>query len=139
MKTATYRSRFVILACLLICASVATVASYATSARMRRQEQAAKSAVERLGQVEALFHASGGKYAVSLEELVDFANQAPDQTAAGLLGGSLATGRLGGYHFTVKGTPEGYLITAIPNSIGSSGSIKFYSDETQMIRESRSR
>ena len=115
------------------------MANRLTLGRMHAQESAAAAAVRSLHLVESRYRSQYGRWAVSLAELGMPASGAASESAAGLLGGSLATGRMGGYHFTLAGTPEGYAIAAVPNSFGNSGAIKFYSDQTQVVRESRSR
>ena len=52
-----------------------------------------------------------------------------------MIGNDLAGGLKSGYKFTVTGNQGGYVINALPESFGSSGSRTFYSDQTMVIRQ----
>jgi len=52
-----------------------------------------------------------------------------------LIPGDLASGKKGGYTFTLTQTPQGYTITGVPDVFGTTGRRTFYSDQNMVIRQ----
>ena len=50
----------------------------------------------------------------------------------------MATGKKGGYTYTLQATQGGYQINATPEAFGNTGSRTFFSDQSQVIRENYS-
>ena len=104
--------------------------------RMYAQETAALQAIQALNIAEALYNSTFGHFADSLAQLGPSASGTPSESAADLISGDLAGGEKQGYRFTLRATPAGYGISAVPIFPGSTGSRSFYSDQTQVLRES---
>jgi type IV pilus assembly protein PilA len=79
-----------------------------------------------LHQSEAQYYSKYGKYACNLAEL----------GAAQMIPNNIAEGKASGYLFSLSCASAGYAVNANPESFGSSGSRCFYSDQTQVIRNS---
>jgi type IV pilus assembly protein PilA len=123
----------IVIAIILIIVTVAL--PKLNKARMYAQETAALKAIQTINTVQVQYQSQYGRFAASLAELGPPTSGAEGPSAAGLIGGDLASGDKQGYHFTLTGTPGGYAITAVPSSFGSTGSRTFFSDQSLVIRE----
>ena len=123
----------IVIAIILIIITIA-VPKYQRT-QMFMKETAAIKAVQTIHQMEVQYQSQYGRYAVSLQELGPPASGAPSPAAADLIGSDLASGVKQGYKFTLTGNQGGYVINALPEVYGSSGSRTFYSDQTMVIRE----
>jgi type IV pilus assembly protein PilA len=104
-------------------------------ARMYSQETAAIAAIRTLHTAQVQFNSQYGRYAASLAELGPPASGAANPSAADLIGNDLSGGLKSGYKFTLTGAQGGYIINAIPEAYGSSGSRTFFSDQSMVIHE----
>ncbi|HUI54745.1 MAG TPA: prepilin-type N-terminal cleavage/methylation domain-containing protein [Bryobacteraceae bacterium] len=104
-------------------------------ARMYAQEMAAVAAVKAIHTGQVQYYSQYGRYATSLAELGPPASGTPNASAADILGNDLTNGEKQGYKFTVTGSPGGYIVTAMPDTYGSTGSRTFYSDQSMVIHE----
>jgi type IV pilus assembly protein PilA len=123
----------IVIAIILIIITIA-VPKYQKT-QMFMKETAAIKAIQTIHQMEVQYSSQYGRYATSLVELGPPASGAPTPASADLIGNDLAQGTKQGYKFTVTGNQGGYVINAIPEVYGSSGSRTFYSDQTMVIRE----
>jgi len=123
----------IVIAIILIIITIA-VPKYQKT-QMFMKETAAIKAIQTIHQMEVQFQSQYGRYAVSLTELGPPASGAPSPASADLIGNDLAQGTKQGYKFTLTGNQGGYVIIAIPEVYGSSGSRTFYSDQTMVIRQ----
>ncbi len=105
-----------------------------TRARMFAEETAAIRAVSVIHTAQTQYYSQFNRYATSLAELGPPASGSAGAAGADLLDRELSTGSRGGYNFTLTATPQGYTISGIPKTFGTSGSRTFYSDQTQIIR-----
>src|SRR5579862_6473442 len=101
---------------------------------MSARETAAIGAIRTIHQVETQYYSQFGKYAASLTELGPPASGAPSPASADLISADLASGKKGGYIFTVAATSTGYSVLAVPETFNSSGRRTFFSDQTLAIR-----
>jgi len=124
----------IVIAIILIIASIAV--PKVSRQLMLAREQAAIRQIGSIHQAEVQYNSQYGKYAVSLVELGPPASGQAGPASADIIPKNLADGKNSGYLFTVTATPQGYAVTAIPESFGNSGSRSFYSDQTQAIRQS---
>jgi type IV pilus assembly protein PilA len=102
-------------------------------AQMTARQTAAIQAIRAIHTAEVEYQSQYGKYAASLTELGPPASGAPSSAAADLIGNDVSNGEKQGYKFTVTGTQGGYVITAVPVSYGTSGSVTYYSDQTMTV------
>jgi len=123
----------IVIAIILIIITIA-VPKYQKT-QMFMKETAAIKAIQTIHQMEVQYQSQYGRYAVSLTELGPPASGAASPASADLIGNDLANGTKQGYKFTLTGNQGGYVITALPEVYGSSGSRTFYSDQTMVIRE----
>ena len=101
-------------------------------AQMFARDMGAQKAIQTLWTAEVQYQSQYGRYANSLAELGPPASGAASPSAADLIDGTLAGGVKGGYKYTLTGGNGGYVITAVPENFGTSGSRTFYSDQ-QMV------
>ncbi|HWC96044.1 MAG TPA: prepilin-type N-terminal cleavage/methylation domain-containing protein [Candidatus Sulfopaludibacter sp.] len=106
-----------------------------TTAKKFAQETAAIRAIQTIHTAEVQYNSQYGRYAVSLAELGPPASGAASPASADLIGNDLANGLKQGYKFTVSGNQGGYIVTAIPEIFGTTGSKTFFSDQTMTIHE----
>jgi type IV pilus assembly protein PilA len=125
----------IVIAIILIILSVAL--PQMSKSRMHAQEMAAIEEMGTINKAEIQYYSQFNQYATSLAQLGPpaTAGAAEGPAAAGLIPGSLASGAAGGYNFTVTQSPQGYSISAVPKSFGSTGRRTFYSDQTGIIRQ----
>jgi type IV pilus assembly protein PilA len=123
----------IVIAIILIIITIA-VPKYQKT-QMFMKETAAIKAIQTIHQMEVQYQSQYGRYAVSLAELGPPASGAPTPAAADLIGSDLSGGTKQGYKYTLTGNQAGYVITAVPEAYGSSGSRTFFSDQTMVIRE----
>jgi type IV pilus assembly protein PilA len=102
---------------------------------MNSREMAAIQHIRSLHQAQTQYYSQFGRFATSLAELGPPASGAAGPTAADIIPKNLADGTIGGYIFTLQGSPTGYSINANPAAFGSSGRRTFFSDQTGGIRE----
>jgi type IV pilus assembly protein PilA len=123
----------IVIAIILIIITIA-VPKYQKT-QMFMKETAAIKAIQTIHQMEVQYQSQYGRYAVSLVELGPPASGSPTPAAADLIGSDLAGGTKQGYKFTLTGNQAGYVINAVPEAYGSSGSRTFFSDQTMVIRQ----
>ena len=92
-------------------------------------ETAAIEQIKTLHTMQAQYYAQFQRYANSLAEL------GPPPAGAGLIPKKLADGGKSGYRFELRATAGGYALVALPEEFGKTGRRSFYSDETQVIRQ----
>lgn len=102
-------------------------------AQMFARDMGAQKAIQTIHQMEVQYQSQYGRYANSLAELGPPASGAASPAAADLIDGTLAGGVKSGYKYTLTGANGGYVIIAIPETFGTSGSRTFYSDQTMTI------
>ncbi len=104
--------------------------------QMYTRETAAIKAIQTVRDMQVQYQSQYGRFAKSLAELgPPTGGGAPSPASAGLIGSDLASGVKQGYRYVVSEKPGGYVVTATPETYGTSGSRSFYSDETMVIRE----
>jgi prepilin-type N-terminal cleavage/methylation domain-containing protein len=105
--------------------------------RMNAQEMAAVAEIGTINKAEVQYYSQFNQYATSLAQLGPPASggAAEGPQAAGLIPGGLASGSSGGYNFTISATPQGYGVSAVPKTFGSTGRRTFYSDASNVIRQ----
>jgi prepilin-type N-terminal cleavage/methylation domain-containing protein len=125
----------IVIAIILIILSVAL--PQMSKSRMHAQEMAAIEEMSTINKAEIQYYSQFNQYATALSQLGPpaTAGAAEGPAAAGLIPGSLASGTAGGYNFTVTQTPQGYAVSAVPKSFGSTGRRTFYSDQTGIVRQ----
>ena len=101
-------------------------------AQMFARDMGAQKAIQTLWTAEVQYQSQYGRYANSLAELGPPASGAASPAAADLIDGNLAGGVKGGYKYTLTGGNGGYVITAVPENFGTSGSRTFYSDQSMV-------
>ena len=102
-------------------------------AQIFARDMGAQKAIQTIHQTEVQYQSQYGRYANSLAELGPPASGAASPAAADLIDGVLAAGLKGGYKYTLTGGNGGYVITAVPESFGTSGSKTWFSDQTMVI------
>lgn len=105
-------------------------------AHMLARELAASKAVQTLQTDEMIYQSQYGHFAATLRELGPPDAGPSSAAAAGLISAALASGTLGGYLFTLAGTPDTYAIAAAPAAFGTSGVKSFFLDQTGILRVS---
>lgn len=125
----------IVIAIILIILSIAL--PQMSKSRMHAQEMAAIEEMGTINKAEIQYYSQFNQYATTLAQLGPpaTAGAAEGPAASGLIPGSLASGAAGGYNFTVTQTPQGYAISAVPKSFGSTGRRTFYSDQTGIVRQ----
>ncbi len=123
----------IVIAIILIIAAIAV--PKLTRTRMYAQEMAAIRGVITLHTAQTQYYSQFGKYATTLAELGPPTSGTAGPQSADLIPSDLATGKKGGYIFTLQATQGGYQINGSPESFGNSGSRTFFSDQSQVIRE----
>lgn len=136
------RKGFSLIELLIVIAIILIIVTVAlpklNKARMYAQETAAVKAIQTLNTAQVQYNSQFGRFAQSLTELGPPASGNDTASSANLISGDLAAGEKQGYKFTMAGTPNGYTISAVPASFGSTGSRTFYSDQSLVIRENYS-
>jgi type IV pilus assembly protein PilA len=122
----------IVIAIILIITMVAV--PHYQRAQMLAREMAASKAVLTIQTDEVIYQSEYGRYAATLRELGPPDSGPSSVAAAGLIGGALAGGTLGGYNFTLTGTADTYAIAASPVTYDSSGKRSFYLDQTGILR-----
>ncbi len=125
----------IVIAIILIILSIAL--PQMNKSRMHAQEMAAIEEMGTINKAEIQYYSEFNQYATALAQLGPPATTgaAEGPTAAGLIPGSLASGVAGGYNFTVTQSPQGYSVSAVPKSFGSTGRRTFYTDQTGIVRQ----
>jgi type IV pilus assembly protein PilA len=133
------RRGFTLIELLIVMAIILVIAAVAVpqlgKQLMAAHENAAVQTIRHLHEDEAQYYAQFQTYATSMAQLGPPASGAAGPAAADLIPKELASGRSGGYVFTLTGTPSGYAISAVPESFGRDGNKTFYSDQTMVIRQ----
>ena len=123
----------IVIAIILIIAAIAV--PKLTRTRMYANEMAAIRAVIVVHTAQTQYYSQFGKYATTLAELGPPTSGTAGPQSADLLASDLATGKKGGYLYTLTATQGGYQVNANPEAFGNSGSRTFFSDQSQVIRE----
>ena len=126
----------IVIAIILIIAAIAV--PKLTRTRMYAQEMATIRGVITIHTAQTQYYSQFGKYATSLVELAPPTSGTAGPQAADLISADLATGKKGGYIYTLQSTQGGYQINATPEAFGNTGSRTFFSDQSQVIRENYS-
>ena len=124
---------------LLIVISIILVILAIAVPKMNTQMQGARelAVIREIGsvhQAQTQYYSQFGKYATNLAQLGAPVSGADGPEAANILPKALVEGKKNGYTYTLTGTPEGYAISAVPDSFGNSVRRTFYSDQTLVIR-----
>jgi len=139
MRSNRRRSGFSLIELLIVIAIILIIVTVAlpklNKARMYAQETAALKAIQTLNTAQVQYQSTFGRFAQSLTELGPPVSGTDNASAANLISSDLASGLKQGYKYTLTGTPTGYVITAVPQSFGSTGSRTFYSDQSLVVRE----
>lgn len=101
---------------------------------MASREIATIREIEVIQTAQAQYYSTYSRYAENLEQLGPPRAGKEGAEAAGLLPEDLASGKKGGYLFSLVGVPEAYGIWAIPEAWNKSGRRTFYADQTLVIR-----
>ena len=86
---------------------------------------AAVKAISTIHTAETRYYSQYGRYAISVTEL------GPAQ----LIDRYLASGRQGGFKFTIQPTQTGYAVSAAPLQFGTSGTHTYFSDQSMSIHQ----
>lgn len=125
----------VVIAIILIILSIAV--PQMGKMRMNAQEMAAVEEISTVNKAQTQYYSQFNQYATNLSQLgpppSGTSNEGPQ--AANLIPGSLASGTSGGYIFTLAPSPQGYAITAVPRTFGTTGRRTFYSDQSGVTRQ----
>lgn len=103
-------------------------------AQILAREMAASKAVQTIQTGEIMYQSAYGRYAQSRRELGPPDTGASNASSAGPISGSLASGTVGGYRFTVSAGAEGFAIGAAPVVYRMSGVRSFYLDQSGIMR-----
>jgi type IV pilus assembly protein PilA len=128
----------IVIAIILIIIAVITVAvPKFQKAQMFARDMGAQKAILTIQLLEVEYKSQYGRYANSLAELGPPASGSASRAAADLIDGTLAGGVKAGYKYTLTGGNGGYVITAVPETFGTSGSRTFFSDQTMVVHYNR--
>lgn len=137
------RAGFTLMELLIVIAIILVIAGVAipkfNQVQMQAKEVAAIQNIGALHKAQAMYMSQHGRYAASLGELGPPASGQAGQAAADLIPKSLSEGKFQGYVFRVQATEEGYAINADPERWNNTGARTFYSDQTTVIRENRTK
>lgn len=123
----------IVVAIILILAAIA--APKLNQNRMHAQETATIREIQTIHTAQTQYYSQYGRYATSLAELGPPAGGAEGPSASNLIPGELAKGNHSGYKFIMQGGPNGYTISAVPETFGNTGRRTFFSDQSNVIRE----
>lgn len=133
------RRGFSLIELLIVIAIILVIAAIAVpklnSARMHAQEMAAVRQIQTIHMAQTQYQSQFGKFAESLQQLGPPASGSAGPAAADIIPGDLAIGKKTGYTFSLSATKEGYAITAVPDTFGSTGRRTFFSDQSFVVRE----
>ena len=102
-------------------------------------EQVALRELKTILSVESQYYAQFGSFPPSLASLGPPATGDPRPEAAAMISKSLASGLKGGYKFEAHATPDGFVVTAVPQSYGFSAQRSYYVDQTLVLHQSSGR
>jgi len=94
----------------------------------KAQETAALIDIQTIQTAATTYQAQFGRYPASMDEL---------GAHSSLISAELASGDKGGYQFTLQGGPAVYTINANPLASNVFAPRAFYTDQTQVVRESQ--
>jgi type II secretory pathway pseudopilin PulG len=103
------------------------VAPHVMAARIRANEVSALKSISAIHTAQAQYQSQTNRFAVALPELEKVMSK------------KLLHGKHSGYQFVLEGTKDGYLITATPEKIGSTGNRTYRSDETLSVQDEEGR
>jgi type IV pilus assembly protein PilA len=136
-KNKMRRRGFSLIELLIVIAIILIIITVAVPKFQRAQifarDMGAQKAIQTIHQMEVQYQSQYGRYANSLVELGPPPSGAASPAAADLIDATLAGGIKGGYKYTLTGGNGGYVITAVPENFGSSGSRTWYSDQSMTI------
>jgi len=102
---------------------------------MQAQEMAAAAHMRTLNTAESMYLSQFGTFATTLAQLGPPTSGNAGPSAADLIPSDLATGKKGGYTFTLTQTPQGYSVTGVPDVFNTTGRRTFFTDQTMVIRQ----
>jgi type IV pilus assembly protein PilA len=125
----------VVIAIILIILSIAV--PQMSKMRMNAQEMAAVEEISTINKAQTQYYSQFNQYATSLAQLGPPASGggAEGPQASGLIPANLASGASGGYNFTITQSPQGYAVSAVPKTFGTTGRRTFYSDQSGVTRQ----
>jgi type IV pilus assembly protein PilA len=123
----------IVVAIILILAAIA--APKLNQNRMHTQETAAIRQIGTIHTAQTQYYSQFGRYATTLLELGAPASGQSGPSGADLIPEDLAKGKKTGFNFIMQGSPQGYVISAVPEVFGNTGRRTFYSDQTLVIKE----
>jgi type IV pilus assembly protein PilA len=110
-----------------LAAALLTIACSSRSETMAH-ELAALTQIRSIEAAEVQYFSQFGKYAENLAAL--------GPSGASLIQGPVAQGTASGYVFALQAKLGGFVVTAKPETFGTTGTRSFYADETTVIRQS---
>jgi hypothetical protein len=120
----------------IILVVLAVAAPNLTRDRKFAEEMVAVKAISIIQTEEARFHSQYGYYATSLRQLGPPTSGSPGADGADLIDKELAAGEKGDFKFTLRPSPNGYIVTAARKGSGT-GVHTFYSDQNMGIFHQR--
>ncbi|HEY6391675.1 MAG TPA: pilin, type IV [Bryobacteraceae bacterium] len=118
--------------------ALALVTPNLSKARISAEEMAAIHSVRAICAAEVQYYTLYDRYAASLSELGPPSDGKAGPSSADLLPADLAAGVKGGYTYTLKVSPAGFMVNANPVKYGTTGRRTFFSDESLVIRANSS-
>ena len=107
------------------------------SIQANARETGAISTMKTIYAAQIQYQSTFNKFAGSLAQLGPPAGTGGTEgpESAGLIAGSLAAGESSGYVFTLTSTAQGYTVSAVPKTFGTTGRRTFYLDQSGVIRQ----
>jgi type IV pilus assembly protein PilA len=137
MGTIQHRRGFTLLELLIVISIILVILAIAIPHIDKQMQLTRELAVIReIGSIQAAqtqYNAQFGNYATDLTQLGPPVSGADSHEAANLIPKALADGKKNGYIYSIKRAADGYVLTAVPETL-KSNSRNFYSDQTLTIR-----
>lgn len=123
----------IVIAIIMVIAGIAIQNGH--RARLNAVETIVVRQMQTIGQAQTQYLTQFGKYADTLAALGPAIDRQEGPSAARLIPASLASGEKNGYIFTLKITPEGYVVLAMSKVFGSTGRCTFYLDQDGVVHQ----